>query len=197
MNDLTTYNVTTYWGLEIEPDFSYAFDTVLTVLQAAMKWELLDQGDGSATFKVPDQPFLGDCGVFQIEMCGKQKTRVKFRCSDPPSKEDVQRYRDDNGYLDSQMQTQEVIHRLNAARETYWKILAWKVFDELEAGAGDGPKGKARKGGPLSTPDERKDAILKEWDEVAGNEIQSLFCKRKGIGVSTLGAWLRERKAQS
>jgi hypothetical protein len=56
------------------------------------------------------------------------------------------------------------------------------------------PTSKKRKGGPIPTPDADIDAVLKEWDEVKGKESQESFCNRKGIGVSTLGAWQRKRK---
>jgi hypothetical protein len=57
------------------------------------------------------------------------------------------------------------------------------------------PTSKKRKGGPIPTPHDVIDAILKEWDEVKGRESQENFCNRKGIGVSTLGAWQRKRKS--
>jgi hypothetical protein len=57
------------------------------------------------------------------------------------------------------------------------------------------PANEKRKGGPIPTPDDIVDAILKEWDEVRGRESQESFCNRKSIGVSTLGAWQRKRKS--
>lgn len=62
-------------------------------------------------------------------------------------------------------------------------------------GAGNGQQGKTRKGGPIPTPDEDIDKIIAEWNQVKGKESQKSFCSRKGIGVSTLSKWTRNRKS--
>ncbi len=53
-----------------------------------------------------------------------------------------------------------------------------------------------RKGGPKPAPDAEKEKIVQEWLLVQGQETQESFCNRRGIGTSTLRAWMRELRAK-
>ncbi len=60
----------------------------------------------------------------------------------------------------------------------------------IEAGAA-----KSRSG-PRSTDPRAQEQIIAEWEQVRGSMNQEVFCSSKGIGPSTLRAWMRKRKGR-